>query len=189
MLYGQTGADCKEFESGPMAHFLYVDYLHRRRTTVLGKCNKLKNSVALITGLIEPTVSALGLELWGIEHIQQGKYSLLRIYIERDAGVVIEDCEQVSKQVSALLDVEDPISGEYTLEVSSPGIERPLFSAKQFAQFAGSEVKLRMHSPVSGRRNFKGKIVKVEGDSISLHVDDADIDLNFSDVDKANIVF
>ena len=139
--------------------------------------------------LIEPTVTALGLELWGIEHLQQGKYSLLRIYIEREAGVAIEDCEQVSKQVSALLDVEDPIAGEYTLEVSSPGLERPLFSARQFSQYIGSEVKLRLHSPIQGRLKFKGKIVVVEGDSIRLQADGVDYDLSFSDVDKANIVF
>ena len=139
--------------------------------------------------LIEPTVTALGLELWGIEHLQQGKYSLLRIYIEREAGVAIEDCEQVSKQVSALLDVEDSIAGEYTLEVSSPGLERPLFSARQFSQYIGSEVKLRLHSPIQGRRKFKGKIVVVEGDSIRLQADGVDYDLSFSDVDKANIVF
>lgn len=172
-----------------MAHFLYADNLHRRRTRVLGKCKKLKNSVALVTELIEPTVTTLGLELWGIEHIQQGKYSLLRIYIESDKGITIENCEQVSKQVSALLDVEDPISGEYTLEVSSPGVERPLFTLKQFAQFAGSEAKLRMHNPVSGRRNFKGKIVKVEGDIICLYVEGIDVELNFSELEKANIVF
>lgn len=139
--------------------------------------------------LIEPTVTALGLELWGIEHLQQGKYSLLRIYIEREAGVAIEDCEQVSKQVSALLDVEDPIAGKYTLEVSSPGLERPLFSARQFSQYIGSEVKLRLHSPIQGRLKFKGKIVVVEGDSIRLQADGVDYDLSFSDVDKANVVF
>lgn len=149
----------------------------------------MKNSIAKIVELIEPTVTALGLELWGIEHLQQGKYSLLRIYIEREAGVAIEDCEQVSKQVSALLDVEDPIAGEYTLEVSSPGLERPLFSARQFSQYIGSEVKLRLHSPIQGRRKFKGKIVVVEGDSIRLQADGVDYDLSFSDVDKANIVF
>lgn len=156
---------------------------------VPGTSANLKNRVASITDLIEPTVAALGLELWGIEHLQQGKYSLLRIYIERESGVAIEDCEKVSKQVSAVLDVEDPISGEYTLEVSSPGVERPLFSAKQFAQFVGSDVILRLRSPIQGRRKFKGTIVKVEGDNIGLHVDGIDYDLNHSNVDKANIVF
>lgn len=150
---------------------------------------KVKNSIALVTELIEPTVTALGLELWGIEHIQQGKYSLLRIYIERDEGITIEDCEQVSRQVSAIMDVEDPISGEYTLEVSSPGMDRPLFNARQFEQFAGSEVKLRLRNLVKGRRNFKGTIVKVAGDNISLLVDGADYELTIAEVEKANIVY
>lgn len=150
---------------------------------------KVKNSIVLISELIEPTVEALGLQLWGIEHIQQGRFSLLRIYIERDEGVTIEHCEQVSRQVSALLDVEDPIAGEYTLEVSSPGMDRPLFSALQFEKYVGSEVKLRLRNPVQGQRKFKGTIVKVDGDKICLQVDGTDLDLVHSDVEKANIVF
>lgn len=149
----------------------------------------VKSSVALVSELIEPTVAALGLELWGIELIQQGKFSLLRIYIEREEGVAIEDCEKLSRQASALLDVEDPIAGEYTLEVSSPGLERPLFTAEQYAQFVGSEVSLRLRTPLQGRRKFKGTIVKVTGDNISLLVDDAEIDLAQSDIEKANIVY
>ena len=131
----------------------------------------MKNSIEQVKDLIAPTVAALGLELWGVEHIQQGKSSLLRIYIEHDEGVTIEDCEQVSRQVSALLDVEDPIAGEYILEVSSPGVERPLFTAQQFAQFTGNEVKLKLRSPVQGRRKFKGTLVKVAGNTLNLAVD------------------
>ena len=86
----------------------------------------MKTSVELVSSLVGPTISALGLELWGIEHLSQGKYSLIRIYIERETGVSIEDCEKVSRQVSALLDVEEPISGEFTLEVSSPGLDLSL---------------------------------------------------------------
>lgn len=149
----------------------------------------VKSSVALVSELIEPTVAALGLELWGIELIQQGKFSLLRIYIEREEGVAIEDCEKLSRQASALLDVEDPIAGEYTLEVSSPGLERPLFTAEQYAQFVGNEVNLRLRSPLEGRRKFKGTIVKVTGDNIRLLVDDVEIDLAQSDIEKANIVY
>lgn len=156
----------------------------------MGRCKgKVKNSIAQLTEMFEPTVTALGLELWGIELLQQGKYSLLRIYIEREAGVAIEDCEQVSRQVSAILDVEDPIAGEYTLEVSSPGMERPLFTVGQFEQFAGSEVKLKLRNQVKGRRNFKGTIVKVAGGNISLQVDGEDYDLPHADVEKANIVY
>ena len=149
----------------------------------------MKSSVALVTELIEPTVVALGLELWGIEHRQQGKYSLLRIYVEHKQGVTIEDCEKVSRQVSALLDVEDPIIGEYTLEVSSPGLARPLFTSEQFKQFAGSKVDLRLQNPVAGRRKFKANIIKVDGDNIRLQVDGTEYDLQHSDIEKANIVY
>mgnify|MGYP003989985617 CR=1 FL=1 len=149
----------------------------------------MKSSIARVTELIEPTVTALKLELWGIEHIQQGRYSLLRIYIESDEGIAIEDCEKVSRQVSAIFDVEDPISGEYTLEVSSPGLDRPLFTANQFEQYAGNEVSLRMRNPVEGRRKFRGLITSVNEGVIALQVDGSSYDLQHADVEKANIVF
>ncbi len=149
----------------------------------------MKSSVALVTELIEPTVTAFGLQLWGIEHIQQGKYSLLRIYIEREEGITIEDCEQVSRQVSAILDVEEPISGEYTLEVSSPGLDRPLFTAQQFELFTGREVSVRMRTPVDGRRKFKGLITGVNKNTIAIQVDGSGFDLEHGDIEKANIVF
>jgi len=143
----------------------------------------VKSSVALVTELIDTTIQALGLELWGVEHIQQGKYSLLRIYIEREEGVTIEDCEKVSRQVSALLDVEDP------LEVSSPGVDRPLFSVEQYEQYIGNEVNLKLRSPLQGRRKFKGQIIKVAGDSISLLVEGAEYDLEHSEIEQASIVY
>lgn len=149
----------------------------------------VKSSVALVTELVDATIQALGLELWGVEHIQQGKYSLLRIYIEREEGVTIEDCEKVSRQVSALLDVEDPITGEYTLEVSSPGVDRPLFSIEQYEQYIGSEVNLRLRKPLQGRRKFKGQIIRVAGDSISLLVEGTEYDLEHSEVEQASIVY
>lgn len=148
------------------------------------------NTSALIGELIEPTVQALGLELWGVEHIAQGKYSLLRIYIDRaEEGVKIEDCEAVSHQVSGLLDVEDPIKGEYTLEVSSPGMDRPLFTPAQFQRFTGSEISLRLHKPVDGRRKYKGVIVKVDGNIISLRLDEDEQLIDHSNIEKANIVY
>ncbi|NKB33428.1 MAG: ribosome maturation factor RimP [Pseudomonadales bacterium] len=159
------------------------------KTIYKQKWRHVKSSVALVTELIEPTVSAFGLELWGVELIQQGKYSLLRIYIESEDGITIEDCEKVSRQVSALLDVEEPIAGEYTLEVSSPGLDRPLFAAKQFEQYTGSEVSLRMRSPVDGRRKFKGIIIGVRESVIDLQVDGSDFELDHRNVEKANIVF
>ena len=144
---------------------------------------------ALIAELIKPTIEALGLELWGIEQIQQGKFSTLRIYIESENGITIDDCEKVSREISTLLDVEDPISGEYTLEVSSPGIDRMLFTAEQFGKFTGEVASVRLRSPVAGRRKLKGTITKVSGNTISLQVDDQLFEINHSDIDKANLVY
>jgi ribosome maturation factor RimP len=149
----------------------------------------VNSSVTLVTELIDTTIQALGLDLWGVELLQQGKYSLLRIYIEREEGVSIEDCEKVSRQVSALLDVEDPIAGEYTLEVSSPGMDRPLFSIEHYSQYVSREVDLKLRRPLDGRRKFKGQIIKVSGDIVGLLVEGSEYDLEFSDIEKASIVF
>ena len=153
----------------------------------------VKNAAEQIAELIAPTVEALGLELWGIELQQQGKYSLLRIYIEnREDGVSIEDCEKVSRQVSALLDVEDPISGEYTREVSSPGMDRPLFTAEQFSLYIGETVSVRLRTALQGRRKFKGVIKSVVDTTIGLAVDTEDgelVELAMQNIDKANIEF
>ena len=153
----------------------------------------MKNAAEQIAELIAPTVEALRLELWGIELQQQGKYSLLRINIEnREDGVSIEDCEKVSRQVSALLDVEDPISGEYTLEVSSPGMDRPLFTAEQFSLYIGETVSVRLRTALQGRRKFKGVIKSVVDTTIGLAVDTEDgelVELAMQNIDKANIEF
>ena len=149
----------------------------------------MNSSVTLITELIDTTIQALGLDLWGVELLQQGKYSLLRIYIEREEGVTIEDCEKVSRQVSALMDVEDPIAGEYTLEVSSPGLDRPLFRIEHYSQYVGSEVDLKLRRPLDGRRKFKGQIIKVSGGIVGLLVEGFEYDLELSDIEKASIVF
>tara|TARA_B100000686_G_C16748092_1_gene950729 strand:- start:1392 stop:1844 length:453 start_codon:yes stop_codon:yes gene_type:complete len=148
----------------------------------------VKSSVALVGELIGSTVAAFGLQLWGVEHIKQGKRSLLRVFIEHEEGIGIEDCVKVSKQVSAILDVEDPIKGEYTLEVSSPGLDRPLFTVEQFEQFAGSEVNMRMRNPIDGRRKFKGLILSTNENIIALQVEGSEFNLDHTDVEKANIV-
>jgi len=149
----------------------------------------LSSGANKVTELIEPTVEALGLDLWGIELLQQGKFTVLRIFIESGEGITIEDCEKVSRQVSAILDVEDPISGEYTLEVSSPGIDRPLFKISQFEEYADSEVDIKMRSPLDGRRKFKGRITKIDGNAIRIDVDGTEYDLDHSDIEKASVVF
>lgn len=133
-------------------------------------------------------MQTLGLELWGIEHLMRGRSSLLRIYIDSGQGITIEDCERVSRQVSGILDVEDPLPGEYTLEVSSPGLDRPLFSFEQYQRFVGEVVNLRLRSPIDGRRKFKGVLEKAEADRITLTADGALVNIAFAQIEKANIV-
>ncbi len=103
-------------------------------------------------------------------------------------GILIDDCEAVSRQVSGILDVEDPISGEYTLEVSSPGMDRPLFTLEQFAKHAGEQVKIRLRSPYEGRRNYQGILRGVEEQDVVVLVDDHEYLLPIDSIDKANII-
>ena len=115
--------------------------------------------------LIEPAVQALGCELWGIEDGVHSKSARLRIYIDRQpGGVTIEDCERVSRQVGALLDVSEMIDGQYHLEISSPGLDRPLYTLEQYRRFIGSRVKIRLRTLFEGRRNFElGLVSEDEG--------------------------
>ena len=117
-------------------------------------CDRMPRESAELRKLLEPAVSALGFELVGVEFVS-GRRGLLRLYIDSEDGVTIDDCQAVSHQVSGLLDVEDPIQGQYSLEVSSPGLDRPLFRAADFERFAGHEVSLRLVAPVEGRRKFR----------------------------------
>lgn len=150
----------------------------------------MSTSETLIADLIRPTVEALGVDLWGVEHLIQGKFSVVRVFIDKAGdGVTIDDCERVSRQISGIFDVEDPIPGEYTLEVSSPGMDRPLFNVGQFGQYIGSEATVRLRSPLDGRRKFKGVIQKVEADAVSLLVDGKEFVLPALAIDKANLIF
>ena len=141
-----------------------------------------------LVALIEPAVTALGFELVGVEQMSQGRHSLLRIYIDHENGINVDDCGHVSHQVSAVLDVEDPIRGEYTLEVSSPGLERPLFTLEHYARFADNQAEIRMHAPIAGRRKFKGRIVGVDGDEVVIEMDDEELRLAFDNIDKAHLI-
>ncbi len=141
-----------------------------------------------IQQLLTPSVEALGFELWGVEYLSQGRHSVLRVYIEREQGVGIDDCATVSHQVSAVLDVEDPISGEYTLEVSSPGVDRLLFRLEQFAPYTGEWMELRLRVPFEGRRKFKGILRGVEGDEVVVLVDEHEYLLPYSTIEKARVL-
>ncbi|HRQ64959.1 MAG TPA: ribosome maturation factor RimP [Xanthomonadaceae bacterium] len=138
--------------------------------------------------LIEPAVAALGYECLGIDYSPSRGSSLLRIYIDRPEGIVVEDCEAVSREVEALLDVNDPIAGHYTLEVSSPGVDRPLFTPEQFARFLGENVAVTLLAPVDGRRRLRGAIRAVEGDRVVLDVDGVEVAIEHGDVQKARLV-
>ncbi len=139
--------------------------------------------------IIEPAVSALGYELVGVEHLAQGRHTMLRIYIDSAAGITLDDCEKVSHQVSAVLDVEDPIHGHYTLEVSSPGLDRPLFTADHYRRFVGNEIQVRLRVPLQGRRKFTGLLRGIsEDDVVVLEVDGAEYRLSLDQIEKAHVV-
>ncbi len=138
--------------------------------------------------LLAPLVDDLGYEYVGIEYSSNPKNRVLRLYIDRSGdGVNLEDCETVSREVSALLDVEEPIPGQYTLEVSSPGVERPLFTAEHFRAHVGEQARVQMLVPVDGRRKFKGTIVSVDDGMVCLEVDDRQWMLPLAEVGKARL--
>ncbi len=143
-----------------------------------------------LTELVASAVEPLGYELLGVEYLAQGRHSVLRIYIDSPDGINLDDCERASRQVSAVLDVDDPIKGQYTLEMSSPGLDRPLFTAEHFTQFIGHEVKLRLHSPLEGQRRFKALIKGVEDDVIHLASSETDEEwqISLDNIEKANLL-
>jgi ribosome maturation factor RimP len=140
-----------------------------------------------ITDMLETTVEALGFELWGVEYLSQGRHSLVRIYIDADAGISVDDCAAVSAQVGSVFDVEDPITGEYTLEVSSPGMDRLLFKLEQYSGYVGEIVDLRLRGAFEGRRKFKGVLKGIEGEDIVIQVDDHEFLLPHSAIEKARV--
>ena len=141
-----------------------------------------------IEQLIEAPIESLGYELLGVEYIKNGRDTVLRIYIDSSQGISIEDCERVSHQVSGILEVEDPISTAYSLEVSSPGFDRPLFKEKDFVRFTGAEAKISMKLPVQGRRNFKGMLEGFSEGNILIEVDGEVYELPLTKLAKARLV-
>ena len=143
---------------------------------------------AKLTQLLQPLIEDLGYEFVGIEHRSNPKNPVVTIYIDRPEGIAIEDCETVSREVAALLDVEDPIPGHYNLEVSSPGLDRPLFTWEQFARFAGEEAAVTLFAPVDGRRKFKGRIVGAADGKVAVEQDGEEVVLEMANVAKARLV-
>lgn len=138
--------------------------------------------------LLQGSVEDLGCELWGIECQRAGRFLTMRLYIDKEGGVTVDDCADVSRQVSAILDVEDPIADKYNLEVSSPGLDRPLFTLSQFERFVGEEIAVHLRIPVQDRRKWQGKLEKIENDMLTLIVDGQPQVLVFGNVQKANVI-
>ncbi len=140
-----------------------------------------------LTELISAPVEALGYELVGIEFVR-ARTSTLRIYIDSENGINVDDCADVSHQVSAVMDVEDPITVAYHLEVSSPGLDRPLFTVEHYERFAGQDVSVVLRIAVQNRRKWQGTIKSVEGEMVTLSVDGKDEVFALSNIQKANII-
>lgn len=149
----------------------------------------MQTATEKLSHMLQPAIEVLDLELWGIEYLTKGRSALLRVYIDSEEGVTIDDCEKVSRQISAILDVEDPISGEYTLEVSSPGLDRPLFTAEQYAAYVGEVINVRLNSPIDGRRKFKGVLNSADPKTIVMTVDNQPVEILFSQIEKANVAY
>ena len=171
---------------------------------------KLSNKSQALYDLIAPAVAACGVDLWGIEFLPQGKRSLLRIFIdkpidesaepvlneegevEQGRGIGVEDCVRVTQQVGAMLDVHDPISGEYALEVSSPGWDRPFFQLSQMSGYIGHQVALRLIAAVENRRKFQAKLLSVdlENEMIEVEFDGTHmLEFDSNNIDKANLIY
>ena len=136
---------------------------------------------AQLKQLLQPTVEAMGYMLWGIELISPGKRPTLRLYIEAEAGISVDDCAAVSYQVSGVLD------GEYTLEVSSPGVDRLLFSPEHYSPYVGEMIDIRLRLPVEGRRRFKGTLLEINNETVVVVVDDQAFELPLRSVDRARV--
>jgi ribosome maturation factor RimP len=120
--------------------------------------------------ILTPAVAAMGYELADLD-AHFGRRGLLRLYIDREGGVTLDDCQRVSEQIGAVLDVEDPLPGAYVLEVSSPGFDRRLRTRAHFERFSGEHARIELRDALGGRRNFLGKLAGVEGDEVLLEMD------------------
>ncbi|MCP4302518.1 MAG: ribosome maturation factor RimP [Gammaproteobacteria bacterium] len=138
--------------------------------------------------LLEPTVERLGYELADLEVRLGGKGGLVRVFIDKPEGIGLDDCEKVSLAVSAILDVEDPVPGNYDLEVSSPGLDRKLTKVQHFQRFMGETVKVKMRFPVEGRRRFRGKLLSMDEENIEVEVDGESHSLALATIDTARLV-
>ncbi len=140
-----------------------------------------------LSDMLAPVVVGLGYELWELEFAPRAGGGLLRLYIDADAGISLEDCERVSRAVSDALDAADPIPGSYTLEVSSPGLDRVLRTQSHFERYVGEPVRLEMMQPVDGRKRFAGRLIQVGSGQITLETDGGPVSLTIGDIHRARL--
>ena len=140
-----------------------------------------------LSELLSPIVEDLGYRFWGLEYQVRKADALLRIYIDHKNGISVDDCAKVSHEVAGILDVEEPITMAYILEVSSPGMDRILFSTNQFSEFIGDDVKIKLNQMVDKRRKIKGKIASVEGEKITIESEQEQIIIAFDQIMRARI--
>ena len=138
--------------------------------------------------LAEPLLGQLGYELVDLEFSPGRSHAQLRLFIDRPAGIAVEDCERVSREFSALLDVQDPIPSAYTLEVSSPGMDRLLRKPGHFARFVGEQVYVELLAPRDGRRRYTGKLVLADEEQIEMQVDGVAVQITYGDIDRTRLV-
>ena len=149
----------------------------------------MKQDPQHIGEMLEPGIRSMGYELVGVEYHGGGKGGgLLRVYIDNEQGISADDCQRVSYQVSGVLDVEDPIPGHYTLEVSSPGLDRLLYRPRDFERFAGQEVRVRMRFPLDGQRKFKGRLLGLQDDTVVIEQDGEQVSLPYEQIEQARLV-
>jgi len=139
--------------------------------------------------LLYPSIIALGYELWGVERISQGRQGLLlRVYIDHENGILVNDCAKISHQVDGVLTVEEAIQGEYTLEVSSPGLDRPLFMPAQYHAFIGHKIKIGLRMAQQNRRHFTGLLMSTDEQGIVLEDDQIQYELDWKNIDRAHLL-
>lgn len=142
-----------------------------------------------LTELCRSVIEPLGYELLGVQYASRGKASaLLRVYIDHPQGIALDDCVVVSRQLSAVLDVEDPLEGQYDLEVSSPGLDRPLFSLAHFQRFEGHRARLKLREKIGERRHLEGLLRGVRGQDVLLESADGIVVVPFAAIDSARLV-
>lgn len=141
-----------------------------------------------LQSIIASALEAVGYELVGYEHLRQGGDSLLRVYIDQPSGVTADDCAKASRQIGSVLDVENAIAGSYVLEVSSPGLDRPLYTKEHYQRFIGRTIKLRLRVPTENQRQFSGVLAELQGDKITLQTTVGPKEFGLSEIEKANLV-